>query len=133
MNLGKKKKLAKRTFGVGEDRIVFVESKIEDIKDAITKQDIRDLHSRGAIILLEKKGRKNVKKKRSRSTGNVRKKVKRKKQEYTKLTRKLRKHLGSIKSQGKISIEEHKELSKKVRNRDFRSKSHLNEHLGGKK
>jgi len=133
MNLGKKKKLAKRTFGIGIDRIIFVESKMDELKDAITKQDIRDLHKRGAIVLLERKGRKRVRKKKSRSTGNVRKKVNKRKKEYVLLTRKLRKYVEGEKSLGNLSEEDRKELRKKIRNRDFRSKSHLKEHLGGRK
>ena len=35
MNLSKKKKLAKKTFNVGEDRIVFLESRLDEIKEAI--------------------------------------------------------------------------------------------------
>ena len=57
MNLNKKKELAKRTFNVGEERIVFVESRLKDIKEAITKQDMRDLRQDKAIIIKEKKGR----------------------------------------------------------------------------
>ena len=34
MDLSKKKRLAKRTLNVGEDRIVFLESRLEEIKDA---------------------------------------------------------------------------------------------------
>jgi len=79
MDLSKKKKLTKRTLNVGEDRIVFLESRLEEIKDAITKQDIRDLVKSGAIVIKERKGRKKVQRKRSRSTGNIRRKAKKKK------------------------------------------------------
>jgi len=132
MNLSKKKELAKRTFGVGEDRIVFVESRLNDIKEAITKQDMRDLRQDKAIIIKEKKGRKKViRKRRRRSTGNIRKKINTRKRDYVILTRKLRKYVLEIKNQGKISKEEVNDIRKKIRNKAFRSKSHLKEHIEG--
>lgn len=132
MNLSKKKELAKRTFGVGENRIVFVESRLNDIKEAITKQDMRDLRQDKAIIIKEKKGRKKViRKRRRRSTGNIRKKIKTRKRDYMILTRKLRKYVSEIKNQGKISKEEVNDIRKKIRNKAFRSKSHLKEYIEG--
>jgi len=131
MNLSKKKALAKRTFGVGEDRIVFVESRLNDIKEAITKQDMRDLRQDKAIIIKEKKGRKKVIRKRRRSTGNIRKKINTRKRDYVILTRKLRKYVSEIKNQGKISKEEVNDIRKKIRNKAFRSKSHLKEYIEG--
>jgi large subunit ribosomal protein L19e len=131
MNLSKKKKLAKKTLNVGEDRIVFLESRLEEIKDAITKQDIRDLLKSGAIIIKERKGRKRVEKTKSRSTGNIRKKAKKKKREYIILTRKLRKYLKGPEAGGKLLKEQVVDIRKKIRNRIFRSKAHLKEHIGG--
>lgn len=131
MNLSKKKELAKRTFGVGENRIVFVESRLNDIKEAITKQDMRDLRQDKAIIIKEKKGRKKVIRKRRRSTGNIRKKINTRKRDYVILTRKLRKYVSEIKNQGKISKEEVNDIRKKIRNKTFRSKSHLKEYIEG--
>ena len=131
MNLSKKKELAKRTFGVGEDRIVFVESRLNDIKEAITKQDMRDLRQDKAIIIKEKKGRKKVIRKRRRSTGNIRKKINTRKKDYVILTRKLRKYVSEMKNQRKISKEEVNDIRKKIRNKTFRSKSHLKEYIEG--
>ncbi|GAH80972.1 unnamed protein product [marine sediment metagenome] len=132
MNLSKKKELAKRTFNVGEDRIIFVESRLKDIKEAITKQDMRDLKHDKAIIIKEKKGRRKViRKGKGRSKGNIRKKMKKRKKDYVILTRKLRKYVLEMKNQGKISKEEVDDIRKKIRNKIFRSKSHLKEYIGG--
>lgn len=132
MNLSKKKELAKRTFSVGENRIVFVESRLKDIKEAITKQDMRDLRQDQAIIIKEKKGRKKViRKGGGRSKGNIRKKMKKRKKDYVVLTRKLRKYVLEMKNQGKISKEEVDDIRKKIRNKIFRSKSHLKEYIEG--
>lgn len=134
MNLAKKKALAARTLKVGKGRILFVNARLNEIKEAITKQDIHDLKKEGAILIKDIKGRKkNLKKKAKRTTGNIRKKVNKRKQEYVKMTRKLRKHVANLKEKGKISREEFKEIRKKIRNRIYRSKAHLKEIIGGKK
>lgn len=129
MNLRKKKELAKKTFNVGNERIVFVESRLEDIKEAITKQDMRDLKEDGAIIIKNIKGRRKIKSKKKKSVGNIRKKVKTRKRDYVILTRKLRKHVSNLKNNDEISKEDFTDLRKKIRNKKFRSKSHLKEHL----
>jgi large subunit ribosomal protein L19e len=131
MNLSKKKNIAKKIFKVGDKRIVFLESRIGEIKEAITKQDIRDLHQSGAIIIKIPKGRKKVIRKEKRSTGNIRKKVKKRKKEYVIMTKKLRNYLKNLKASGRISQEEMNNLRKRIRNKEFRSKVHLRENIGG--
>lgn len=130
MNLGKKKELAKRTLGIGKDRIIFVESRLDDIKEAITKQDIRDLMTDGAIVIREVGGRKKIRKKSNRGPGNIRKGRRVVKKDYMALTRKLRKHVAEVKKSGEISKDTFKDIRKKIRNKAFRSKAHLREHLG---
>ena len=131
MNLRKKKALAARTFGVGVGRIEFLEPRLEEIKEAITKQDIRDLHKDGAIRIKNIKGRKaKPRKKKKKTIGNVRKKINKRKREYVTLTRKLRKHLAENKE--KMTEKERKDVRKKIRNKFFRSKAHLKEHIGDK-
>ena len=130
MNLAKKKSLAARTLKVGKGRIVFVNSRLDEIKEAITKQDIRDLKKSGAILIKEIVGKKKVIKNKSRSPGNIKKKVNKRKQEYVIITRKLRRYLAELKDGGKISNEDFKKIRKKIRNREFRSKAHLKEYIG---
>ena len=63
MNLSKKKALAAKTLKVGKDRISFVNARLDDVKEALRKQDIKDLNSEGAIIIKNIKGKKrNLKK-----------------------------------------------------------------------
>ena len=132
MNLGKKKSLAARTLKIGKERIVFVQSRLDEIKEAITKQDIRDLQKEGAIIIKEIKGRRKIKKKsKKRSVGNIKKKLNKRKQGYVKMTRKLRSYVAEMKKQGKLSKEDVSDIRKKIRNRIFRSKAHLKEYIGG--
>ncbi|MCK5624644.1 hypothetical protein KAI04_02280 [Candidatus Pacearchaeota archaeon] len=130
MNLSKKKLLAVKTLKVGKDRIVFVKSRLEDIKEAITKQDIKDLQKDGAIIVKEIKGRKkNLKKKSKRSTGNIRKKVKTRKADYVIMTRKLRKYVRELRNHGKLSRDEALDIRKKIRNKYYKSLGNLKEHI----
>jgi len=129
MNLRKKKALAARTFGVGENRIEFIKPRLDEIKEAITKQDIRDLHNDGAIIIKPIKGRKKSTRRRGKKgAGNVRKKINLRKRNYVLLTRKLRKHVSETRS--KMTDKEVEEIRKKIRNSFFKSKGHLKEHIG---
>lgn len=130
MNLEKKKLLARRTLKVGKERIIFLKSRLDEIKEAITKQDIKSLQESGAIIIKNVKGRKRkLKKKMKRSAGNIRKKVNKRKKEYIIMTRKLRRYITEMKKQGKITNEETIEIRKKIRNRYFKSKNYLKEYI----
>jgi len=130
MNLRKKKNLAAKTLNVGRERIIFIKPRLSEVKEAITKQDIKDLYKDGAVKIKEVKGRRKVQKKYKRKTpGKIKKKLNKRKQEYMTTTRKLRKHISELRKQGKISREETKEIRKKIRNRQFKSKSHLKEQL----
>jgi large subunit ribosomal protein L19e len=132
MNLRSKKQLAANTFGVGKARIAFVNERIEEIKEAITKQDMRNLQKDGAIIIKEVRGRsKNTKKNKKRTMGKIRKNVNTRKRDYVILTRKLRKVIADKKARGEIEIKEVKELREKIRNKMFKSKAHLKEYMGG--
>lgn len=132
MNLKKKKKLAARTLHVGTDRIVF--SRVDEIKEAITKQDIRELFNSGAITIKQEKGRKKKEKRKTRKkAGKIKMRVNTRKQEYVKLTRKLREYVRQLLFQSKIDKEQYKILRKQIKSKIFRSKSHLKEILTGKK
>ena len=130
MNLGKKKMLAVRTLKVGKERILFVKSRLGDIKEAITKQDILDLKRDGAIVIKEVQGRKKIENKKvKRGPGNVRRKVKTRKQDYVKLTRKLRTYIREVRKQGKIAEEEVNEIRNRIRNRNFKSLANMKDYI----
>lgn len=129
MKLNKKKELAVKTLGVGKNRIIFEKSRLEEIKEAITRQDIRDLAAGGAIKIKPMKGRMKKKREKSRSAGNIRKKVNKRKQEYVKLTRKLRGHVKGLKQQGRISQEAYAALRRRIKAKMFRDKRHIQEYI----
>jgi len=132
MNLLVKKKLASRTLNVGLNRIKFNKERLSDIKDAITKQDIRDLLADKAIIIKEKKGTKKiVKRKTRRRQGSKKKNVLNKKRKYMTITRKLRAYLAKMKRTGQLKREEIEKLRKEIRASSFSSLAQLKQRISG--
>ena len=130
MNLRKKKILAADTLGAGKERIVFNSERLSEIKEAITRQDIRDLYASKAISIKSVSGRKSKPKRKTRRRyGSIKKKVKQGKQNYVKLTRKLRFHIQELRKQENITEEEYQKLRKQIRASMFRSKAHLKENI----
>lgn len=130
MNLAKKKQLASEVLGVGKNKIKFASDKLPEIKEAITKQDIRDLYKEGFITVRSIKGRKSKAKRRTRvGPGKIRIKVKHRKRDYIRITRKLRNYLRELRNQGKINDEVYWQLRKKIKARYFKSKAYLKEYL----
>lgn len=130
MKLEKKRELASRALGIGKNRIVFNTFRLSELKEAITKQDIKDLKEQGVIIIKEVKGRKTKQKKKTRRrAGSVKKKVKNSKQTYVKLTRKLREYLKKLKDNDKISRDDFYMLRKEIRASSFRSLAHIKERI----
>ena len=131
MNLTNKKQLASHVLGVGKGRIMFAEDHLAEIKEAITRQDIVDLHKSGAIQIKEVGGRKKtVKRKHRRRTGKVKKKVNTRKKDYVTITRKLRTFLTHLVKTGKLDKEKYNSARKMIRARKFKSKRHLNDSIG---
>src|SRR3989338_9702094 len=119
MNLEKKKELAARTLNISKDRVVFNTQRLEEIKSAITKKDIKDLLAGRAIKIKEIKGRKRrSQRKTRRRAGSIRKKAIKKKRQYIILTRKLRRYLSHQKKKGLISKENYQRIRKEIRARD---------------
>ncbi|MBT4166308.1 hypothetical protein HOE04_04690 [archaeon] len=132
MKLNRKKELAAKALGVGKGRIVFNEEGLGEIKEAITKQDIKDLVGEGIISIRPVKGRKKVKKRKTqRGPGKIKKTVNKRKQIYVKITRKLRDYIQMLKRHGIIELELYKDLRKKIRMRNFKSKANLKDYLKG--
>lgn len=130
MNLTKKKELAAKVLGVGKGRIVFAEGRLDEIKEAISRMDIIDLHKSGAIVIREVNGRKKiVRRKNRRRIGKIKQKVNNRKAEYVIITRKLRTYVRGLFRTGKIDAEEKRELRKQIRARKFKSKRQLKESL----
>lgn len=130
MNLRKKKILAAKTLNVGKERIVFLKPRLDEIKEAITKQDIRDLNKDGAILIKEIKGRRTLERtKRRRRVGKIKKRINTRKTEYMIQTRNQRRLIEEMSKQGRISKEVWKDLRKKIKNRFFKNKAQLKDYI----
>jgi len=132
MNLKKKKKLAARVLGVGLARVMLVSP--EEIKEAITRQDIIDLKKSGAIRIKEIKGKSRIiKRKTRRRMGSRKTKIKTERKDYIKLTRKLRDYVKNLKGRKEINKKEYYNLRKNIRTKSFKSISNLIGTVKGKK
>ncbi len=130
MQLNKKKELASRVLGIGKKRIIFNKEALEDVKEALTKQDIKDLVKSGSIFVKEVSGtKKQVKRTTRRRAGSIKKNVNTRKRDYMTITRKLRAFISEIRKHGTISSEEYWKLRKEIRAKNFKSKSHMKERI----
>lgn len=129
-NLAKRKELAAKVLGVGKNRILFDSMRIAEIKEAITKQDIRDLYADGAISIKEKAGkRRKEKRKTRRGPGKIKRTVRDTKMEYVILVRKLRNYLNELRKHNKLTKEEFLDLRKKIKSGIFKNKAHLKDYI----
>ena len=130
MNLAKKKSLAAKTLSVSPARITFNKLRLDEIKEAITKQDIRDLQSSKAISVKAIRGKlKKTKRKTRRRIGSIKRTPSTRKRDYITMTRKLRNYLKELKKQDKITPEQFEKIRKEIRSRNFRSKAQLKERI----
>jgi large subunit ribosomal protein L19e len=132
-NLSVQRELAAKVLGVGKDRIVFDPDRIEDIEDAITREDIRRLYKEGAIKIKPVKGisrsRKRVKaeKRKARGRGPGRKKGPRvsSKRLWVNQVRAVRKLLRLLKQKGEIDNKTYRDLYMKVKGGAIRTRRRL--------
>ena len=136
VNLKSKKRLVSRITGVGIKRIHFDSEHLDDITDAITRDDIRSLMTANTIKIKSLKGasrgRAKTKKiqKSKRGTKQGSKKGTKgarvgKKEVYVKKVRSLRHILKVAKDRKDITNKEFWSLYKKVGGNTVRNKSHL--------
>jgi large subunit ribosomal protein L19e len=132
MNLTKKKELAAKALKVGKNRIRFDVESLNQIKEAITKEDIKGLSVEGIISVKPVKGRKKVtKRKTRRGPGKIKKKVNNRKQVYVKITRKLRAYIMRLRDKRIIESDLYWDLRKRIRMRDFKSLGSMKDYLRG--
>lgn len=134
MKIKKKKQLAAKVLGIGMNRVVFEPSRFGDIREAITRQDIRDLVADKAIKIRPIIGRhKKERRKRKRGTGKVKMKVRTRKRDYITRIRMLRREFSKLREQGKITEEEYKKLRQLAKMSFIKDRKHLYEYLKSKK
>jgi large subunit ribosomal protein L19e len=128
MKLDKKKRLAAKVLNVGVGRIWFNQARLQDIKEAITKQDIRDLFKEKAIKIKPVTGKKKKAKRKRRHAGKVRMKV-RNKMEYVQKIRKMRAYLRSLRKARRISLQEYLKLRRYAKSGMFHDMADLRESI----
>jgi len=141
MNLDKQKKLAAKVFGVGKKRVIFDPEKASDIKEAITRSDIRSLIVAKAIKAKQKqstsktRARKLLKQKRKgRRAGQGSRKGKKtsrlsKKKAWMNKVRIQREFIKDLKNKKLISLVTNRLLYRKIKGGFFRSKNHIKTYL----
>ena len=137
MKLKLQKRLAADIQGCSEKRILFDKARLEDIKEAITKLDIRSLISDGAI---KEKPVKGVSRVRARKTALQKRKGKRKgagskkgkstarltkKEAWIRKIRIQRKFLKELRDKGLVNKNSYHSLYSKSKGGFFRNKRHI--------
>ena len=136
VNLRTKKRLVSRVTGVGVHRVWFDSDHLDDIEDAITRQNIRSLLTANTIKIKSFRGTSRARaklkriQKKKRGTGQGSKRGKKgarigKKQVYVKKVRSLRYLLKVVKDRKEITNKQFWSLYKKVGGNTVRNKAHL--------
>lgn len=137
-NLRDKRELVARTLGVGTNRIRFDPQYLEDVGDAITREDIRSLLTARTILVKGIKGtsrgrtraRHAKRKKRGRGQG-AKKGTKNarqgKKEVWVRKVRAMRRHIKILKSRKEIDNKAFWTLYRRISGGQVRSLAHLRE------
>jgi large subunit ribosomal protein L19e len=136
VNLKSKKRLVSRITGVGVHRVWFDSERLDDIADAITRDNIRSLITAKTIRIKSFTGtsrgrakQKKIQKSKRGTTAGSKRGAKGarigKKQLYVKKIRSLRTLLKMVKDRKEITNEQFWSLYKKVGGNTVRNKAHL--------
>ena len=141
MKLDKQKKLAAQVLKAGHKRIKFSPDRLSDIKEAITKGDIRALVISKAIKSNQKK---STSRSRARKLLNQKRKGRRqgkgsregkktarlsKKRKWINKVRIQRKFVKDLRNKKKISLPTYGPIYRKIKGGFFRSKNHIKTYL----
>jgi len=138
MDLKVQKQIAAKVFKVSPKRVRFRANSLEQIKESITRQDIKDLIKEGAIYKLQEKGvsrvranylkkqkakglRKGLGSRKGKATARLSDKDK-----WMTKVRSLRKHLRALRERAKIQDNCYRNLYRKIKGGYFRNKAHMN-------
>lgn len=137
MKLNQKKKVIARLLGVGKSRVFIDSTRLKDVKEAITKADLRSLVSQGVIGKKNKKGisrfrlrKRALSKRKGRTAGVGRRKGKWSARNPPKLNwmikvRNQRALLKSLKEKKLLTTGVYRKLYLMVKGGFFKSRRHL--------
>jgi len=128
------KRLAAAVLKVGETRIAMDTEHLEDIKNAITRADIKKMISHGYIkVKRTKMKRPNLyKKKRKKGSGSRKGRLKAKvtkKERWMSTIRPLRRMIKDLRDKGTIDTKTYRKTYLLIKSGVFRSRSHLKVYL----
>jgi len=141
MNLRTQKRLAAQIMKVGENKVQFDTESLEQVADAITREDIRILISKGVIKKKQEKGistgrlKKNLQqKKRGQKKGHGRRSGKKtvrtpKKKAWIKKIRAIRDELRKLKTEKKIDEKTYRKTYLQAKGGLYQSRRHMREHV----
>ncbi len=122
------KKLAAKILKVGESRVWLDPEHLKDIKNAITRADIRRLILKGWIKALPEKVKMKKERRKKRNVGKRKGKkhsIVPKKRVWINRVRPQRRLIKELKEQKKISSADYRKLYRLVKSGMFRSRAHL--------
>ena len=141
MDLKTQKNITRSLFKVGVKRIKFDPKNLSEIKEAITKKDIKGLVNKGLIEIVPKRGSSRararkilIQKRKGRRKGIGSRKGKsnarlNSKTNWVRKIRVLRRFLRNIKEKNLINNKDYKELYLKAKGGFFRSERHLKTYI----
>ena len=141
MKLNAQKRIAADVLNCGENRVYFDPYLIDEIKMAITREDIRNLIKEGVIKKKYKKGISNFRKKlnherkkKGRGTGLGKRKGKKgartpKKRAWIGRIRPIRRELKKLRNKKLITTANYRKLYKNAKGGMFHSVAHINRHI----
>ena len=137
MKLDKKKQLAAKALKIGKRRITFHEDRLGEIKEAITKVDVRSLVNKGLIkrkpvtgVSKARARKRREQRRKGRQKGHGSRKGKRtarlpKKRAWIGKIRIQRSFLKSLRGKKLVDVNTYRTLYKKCSGGFFRSKRHI--------
>ncbi len=145
MNLKNQKRVSASVLKVGKRRVWFDRERLQEIKEAITKEDIRGLVKRNLIQKKPETGtsrvrarKRIVQRRKGRQQGKGKRKGTRtarlgKKEAWMIQVRSQRKFIKELKEKGLVDVRTYRNLYSKVKGGYFRNKRHIKLYLNEKK
>ncbi len=137
MRINRAVEIVAEMYGVGVKRVWVDPSRLEEVENAMTKDDLRGLIAQGIIRILPKRGTSRVRarkiheqKKKGRRRGQGSRKGKPgarsgRKEQWVKKIRAIRRLLRELKEKGKITPEEYRKIYRMAKGGAVRSKRHV--------
>lgn len=141
MNVKIQKRIASKLLKAGSKKVVFDEDKLPEIKEAITKKDIRNLISRGIMTAKKERGisryrarRRLIQKRKGRRSGEGSRKGKRgarlsRKKKWMLAARIQRDFIKNLRDKEMVNRSDYGNMYKKIKGGFFRSKRHIRLYL----